>query len=92
MGDDEFIARLNVELERPVPLVPLTAVVSRRNVSRRVAHVDVALRAGCASRSDPNLSPHTLGQQLDRRDHFETQLGCGRNLTPIEGEIPHRSR
>ena len=46
IGDDEFIARLNIELERPVPLVPLTAVVSRRNVSRRVTHIDVALRAG----------------------------------------------
>lgn len=39
----EFVARVNVELERPVPLQPLTASVQRRDVSRRVAHVDVRL-------------------------------------------------
>lgn len=41
--DGEFVARVNVELERPVPLEPLTASVARRDVSRRVSHVDVRL-------------------------------------------------
>ena len=40
---DEHVARLNVELERPVPLARLRTTTSRRQVSRRVAHLDVVL-------------------------------------------------
>ena len=40
------MARLTIELERPVPLTPLTAAASRRDVSRRVAHVDITLTTG----------------------------------------------
>lgn len=43
VGPDEYVARLNVEIERPVPLRALRPVVTRRAVSRRVAHVDVVL-------------------------------------------------
>ena len=43
---DERVARINIELERPVPLVPLTATSDRRRVSGRVTHVWVALHAG----------------------------------------------
>ena len=43
LADDEYVARLNVEIERPVPLHDLRVEVSRRDVSRRVAHVDVVL-------------------------------------------------
>lgn len=38
-----FVARLNVELVRPVPLVPLVATAVRREISRRVTHVDVTV-------------------------------------------------
>lgn len=48
VADGWFVARLNVELERPVPLLPLSAEIHRRDVSRRVAHVDVHLRANDA--------------------------------------------
>src|SRR4051794_15118783 len=41
----EHVARINIDLERPVQLVPLTPVVSRRQVSRRVAHLEVQLRS-----------------------------------------------
>jgi hypothetical protein len=41
---NEHIARINIELERPVPLEPLRMERTRRQVSRRVAHVDVVLR------------------------------------------------
>lgn len=40
----EHVARVNIDLERPVQLVPLTPVVTRRQVSRRVAHLEVQLR------------------------------------------------
>lgn len=43
VDDGEHVARVNVELERPVPLKPLTVMVERRRVSRRVTHVDVAV-------------------------------------------------
>ena len=43
VGADEYVARVNVELERPVPLVPLEVLVARRRVSGRVAHVDVTV-------------------------------------------------
>ena len=46
VGTGEYVARLNVEIERPVPLRDLRAVVGRRDVSRRVAHVDVVLEDG----------------------------------------------
>lgn len=46
VGDDEYVARVNVEIERPVPLHDLRPVVTRRDVSRRVAHVDVVLEGG----------------------------------------------
>ena len=45
IDDDQGVARLNVELERPVPLVPLVTEVTRRDVSRRVTHVDVTICA-----------------------------------------------
>ncbi|MEM7287991.1 MAG: acyl-CoA thioesterase domain-containing protein [Actinomycetota bacterium] len=43
VGEDEYVARLNVEIERPVPLHDLRVDVVRRDVSRRVAHVDAVL-------------------------------------------------
>lgn len=45
---DERIARINVELERPVPIEPLNAKVERRKVSRRVARIDVQLWSATA--------------------------------------------
>lgn len=35
---DEFVARVSIELVRPVPLTTLTTTAERRQVSRRVAH------------------------------------------------------
>jgi hypothetical protein len=41
----ETVARLNIDLERPVPLSVLTPIVQRRTVSKRVAKVSVELSA-----------------------------------------------
>ncbi len=43
---DERVARVSIELLRPVPLANLTTSVERTQVSRRVAHVGAALAAG----------------------------------------------
>jgi len=43
---DEHVARINIDLERPVPLLPLSPSVTRRTVSRRVAKLDIVLHAG----------------------------------------------
>ena len=43
---DEFIAQLDVELIRPVPLTPLFPTVVRRQISSRVARVDASLLSG----------------------------------------------
>lgn len=37
---DEFLAHLDIELLRPIPLTPLTPSVSRRQVSGRVARIE----------------------------------------------------
>ena len=42
----ERIARISVELVKPVPLTPLTTGASRTGVSRRVAHGFAELRSG----------------------------------------------
>ena len=46
---DEEVARIGVDLEKPVPLVPMQLHVSRRQVSRRVAHLSVELRTETAT-------------------------------------------
>jgi hypothetical protein len=42
----EHVVRVNVDLERPVMVAPITARVNRRTVSRRVTKVEVELFAG----------------------------------------------
>jgi hypothetical protein len=42
-GEHEQVARIQIDLERPVPLEPLISLVCRRQVSRRVAHLDIEL-------------------------------------------------
>lgn len=44
--EQEFLAQLDVELVRPVPLTALDTAVERRQVSGRVARVDAELSAG----------------------------------------------
>ncbi|MDO9486523.1 MAG: thioesterase family protein [Actinomycetota bacterium] len=44
LESDEQVARIGVDLEKPVPLVPMQLHSSRRQVSRRVAHLSVELR------------------------------------------------
>jgi hypothetical protein len=39
----EHVARVSIDLEKPVPLEPMRTVVTRRQVSRRVAHLEVQL-------------------------------------------------
>ncbi|MDP2012598.1 MAG: thioesterase family protein [Actinomycetota bacterium] len=41
---DEEVARIGVDLEKPVPLEPMQLHCTRRQVSRRVAHLSVELR------------------------------------------------
>lgn len=43
MGENEQVARVQIDLERPVPLEPLVGLVRRRQVSRRVAHLEMEL-------------------------------------------------
>jgi Thioesterase-like superfamily len=44
--EGEQVARVQIDLEQPVPLEPLVAIVHRRDVSRRIAHLDIELRTG----------------------------------------------
>lgn len=46
MHPDESLARISIELIRPVPLEPLTVQSSRSSVSRRVNHIHGSLRVG----------------------------------------------
>ncbi len=46
VGEGESVARISVELVRPVPLDALTIEARRTPVSRRVAHIDADLRRG----------------------------------------------
>jgi Thioesterase-like superfamily len=41
----EQVARVAIDLEKPVPLTPLTPVVERRGVSRRIAQLEITLVA-----------------------------------------------
>jgi hypothetical protein len=41
--EDEQVARVQIDLERPVPLKPLTGLVRRRQVSPRVSHLAIEL-------------------------------------------------
>jgi len=43
--DDEQIARVNIDLVKPVPLEPLKPVVTRQEVSRRVTHLEIELHS-----------------------------------------------
>jgi Thioesterase-like superfamily len=43
VGESEQMARVQIDLERPVPLEPLLGRVRRRQVSRRVAHLELEL-------------------------------------------------
>jgi Thioesterase-like superfamily len=50
VGESDQVARVQIDLERPVPLEPLVGLVRRRQVSRRIAHLEMELstRAGRA--------------------------------------------
>jgi hypothetical protein len=41
--EGEQVARVQIDLERPVPLEPLLGIVRRRQVSRRITHLDIEL-------------------------------------------------
>ena len=43
VGEGEQVARVEIDLERPVPLEPMLGLVRRRQVSRRVAHLEIEL-------------------------------------------------
>ena len=45
LGEGEQVARVAIDLEKPVPLVPLTPRVERRQVSRRIAQLEITLEA-----------------------------------------------
>jgi hypothetical protein len=42
--EGEQVVRVQIDLERPVPLEPLLGVLHRRQVSRRITHLDMELR------------------------------------------------
>jgi hypothetical protein len=42
--EGELVARVQIDLEQPVPLAPLLGTVHRRQISTRVAHLDIELR------------------------------------------------
>jgi hypothetical protein len=41
--EGEQVARVQIDLEQPVPLEPIVGVVHRRHVSRRIAHLEIEL-------------------------------------------------
>lgn len=46
---DEQVARVNIDLVKPVPLEPLKTVVKRQEVSRRVTHLEIELQTDDAT-------------------------------------------
>ena len=43
VAEDELVARVQIDLERPVPLDPLIGLLHRRQVSRRISHLAIEL-------------------------------------------------
>jgi hypothetical protein len=74
VGEIEQVARVQIDLERPVPLEPLLGLVHRRQVSRRVAHLEIEL----STRAGRAVSARAL---LTRR---ESILVAGDSL-PLQG-------
>lgn len=69
--EDEFLAQLEIELVRPVPLTALNFAVDRRRISGRVARVDssiisngvvVAKASGLVLRTSDLASPEWVGK------------------------------
>jgi Thioesterase-like superfamily len=46
--EGELVARVQIDLEQPVPLEPLRGTAHRRQISKRVAHLDIELHTGAA--------------------------------------------
>jgi hypothetical protein len=44
--EGELVARVQIDLEQPVPLEPLLGIVHRHQISKRVAHLEIELHAG----------------------------------------------
>ena len=86
LGESEQVARVEIDLERPVPLEPMRGLVHRRQVSRRVAHLDIELstkegravsaRAVLTQREPVSIdadawSPPPWPDHLDGPDHLD---------------------
>ncbi len=44
-GEGEHVAGIQIDLERPVPIEPLTIVMTRRTLSRRISHLTIELHS-----------------------------------------------
>jgi hypothetical protein len=92
----EHVVRVNIDLERPVLVAPLTARVVRRTVSRRVAKVEVELFAGEALvvsaralllRGEPVVPARAPGDDGDpprlAGEEHRVELGPGAHAEPV---------
>lgn len=87
------IARINIDLEKPVPLLPLRTSVVRRQVSRRVTHLTIELMtddAVVASGRVLLLAEDEPVLLVDRELPIAPDL-LGPEATSIGGDAPHGS-
>jgi hypothetical protein len=66
VAEGEQVARVQIDLERPVPLEPLIGLVRKRQVSRRVSHLKIELSTEATGRA---VSARAL---LTRRESIAT--------------------
>lgn len=81
----ERVARLSVELVKPVPLATLDASAQRTSVSRRVAHADAELRTGSvvvATARALLLSTATMPEPQWRPNENSLRPGNGELVRP----------
>ncbi len=87
---DERVARVAIELIRPIPLVPLRVVAEHRRVSRRVAHVDARIEVADGGEHDGKtvalargllLATSSLPEPSYRVDEAEPVIGPDAGVT-----------
>jgi hypothetical protein len=103
LEEGEQVARVQIDLEQPVPLEPLLWAVHRRQISRRIAHLHVELsteaeRAVSAKvllvRTEPIPMVDVDDLPPSRPDQFNpmdwSHLYAGSELTFVRDAIDHR--
>jgi Thioesterase-like superfamily len=101
--EGELVARVQIDLEQPVPLEPIVGIVRRRHVSRRIAHLDVELRTDAGlmvsarallMRSETAPVAVQAEPVPDRPDHFASMdwshLYSGPEPIYVRDAVDHR--